>query len=277
MLVTRPRHSPRGRARFACGEEALVDRLPPDASEGARIRLEVTRCRMGEGRRMKLAQARPTSNPCRPAPTLAERLGGRVVHRFPAGLWEEVLEEAREGIIPFSGGSLTLTPTPAMTLVDVDGFLPPHALAMAAIAPLAATIARLDLGGVIGVDFPTLQARAERKAVDAQLHTALADFDHEQTAMNGFGFVQIVARLERPSLLHRATFDPAGFAARALLRQAEMLEGAGRAELMAHPAVLARIRPDWLEILQQRIGRPVVLRDDAGLAISAGHAQLVCE
>ncbi|MFC3097331.1 ribonuclease [Alteraurantiacibacter palmitatis] len=275
LLVAKPRTSPRGRARFASGEEALVDRLPPSASEGARLRLQVTRSRMGEGRRVKLAQARPTQAEPRPAPTLAERTGGRLVRRFPAGLWEDVLDDAREGLVTFAGGSLILTPTPAMTLVDVDGTLPPRALALAAIDPLAAAIARMGLGGVIGIDFPTLQARDDRKAVDVNLEAALADFDHERTAMNGFGFVQLVARLERPSLLHRAAFDPAGFAARALLRQAEMLDGGGRIELAAHPAVLARIGADWQAELARRSGRQVVLREAAGLAISGGHAQLI--
>lgn len=275
LLIAKPRTSPRGRARFASGEEALVDRLPPAASEGATIRLEVTRSRMGEGRRVKLAQARPTQDACRPAPTLAERLGGRVVRRFPAGLWEEVLEDAREALVAFPGGSLTLTPTPAMTLVDVDGTLGPRALALAAVDPLAGAIARMGLGGVIGIDFPTLQAKDDRKAVDVNLEAALADFDHERTAMNGFGFVQLVSRLERPSLLHRAAFDPAGFAARALLRQAEMLEGAGRVELSAHPAVLARVGAEWQAELARRSGRQVILREVPGLAIGAGHAQLV--
>lgn len=275
QLIAKPRTSPRGRARFASGEEALVDRLPPSASEGSTVRLEVTRARIGEGRRVKLAQARPSLEGPHPAPTLAERLGARVVRRFPAGAWEGLVEEAQDGVIAFSGGSLTITATPAMTLVDVDGVLPPRALALAAIDPLARAIASLGLGGVIGIDFPTLQGKDDRKAVDVVLAGALADFDHERTAMNGFGFVQLVARLERPSLLHRWQFDPAGAAARLLLRAAEADTGTGPLLLTAAPAVIAAIRADWLEELARRLGRPVRSLADPALAIGGGFAQSV--
>lgn len=275
QLIAKPRTSPRGRARFANGEEALVDRLPPTASEGSTVRLEVTRSRIGEGRRVKLAQARPSSEPPRPAPTLAEKYAARVVRRFNPGLWEDVLEDARDGVIAFAGGSLTITATPAMTLVDVDGTLPPRALALAAVDPLARAIARLGLGGVIGIDFPTLQGKDDRKAVDVVLAGALADFDHERTAMNGFGFVQLVARLERPSLLHRWQFDPAGAAARALLRAGEAVTDPGTIMLTAAPSVIAAIEADWRDELARRTGRTIRLEADPALAIGGGFAQAV--
>lgn len=275
QLIAKPKTSPRGRARFASGEIALVDRLPPTASEGSAVRLEVTRSRIGEGRRIKLAQARPTQEPPHPAPTLAEKYGARTVRRFAPGLWDNVLDDAREGVIDFPGGSLTITATPAMTLVDVDGILPPRALALAAVDPLARAIARLGLGGVIGIDFPTLQGKDDRKAVDVVLEGALADFDHERTAMNGFGFVQLVARLERPSLLHRWQFDPVGAAARDLLRAGEGVAEPGVIMLTAAPPVLAALRPDWQAELARRTGRTIRLRPDPALAIGGGFAQAV--
>jgi ribonuclease G len=271
VLVQRSKGSGRGRARFACGEEALADRLPHGAAEGAKIRLEVTRPAMGEALRRKLARARPTDAPPCPAPALA----GEVVHRFPAGLWEDVWAEAAEGVVAFRGGTLILSPTPAMVLVDVDGTLPPRDLALAAVPPLALAVARMDLGGSLGIDFPTLQAKDDRRAVDSLLGVCLDEWDHERTAMNGFGFVQMVARMERVSLLQRLHFDPLGAAARLLLRRAEEVAQPGALLLTAAPAVLARLLPDWLAELARRTGREVRLMPDPALAPRAAFAQAV--
>ncbi|GGD88115.1 hypothetical protein GCM10011515_04670 [Tsuneonella deserti] len=276
VLVERVAGAPRGRARFKCGEEAVVDRLPSSASEGATLRLKVTRAALRERGRGKPAQARPSATEPRPAPMLANSLpGATVVRRFPDGAWDEIWSEAWDGIVPFTGGTLTFAPTPAMTLVDIDGLLPPRALALAAIPPLAGAIRRFDLSGSIGIDFPTLAARDDRKAVDAVFSTALGEWDHERTAMNGFGFVQVVARQAGPSLLHRLRFEPAGAAARMLLRRAEALEGAGALELNANPSVIATLAEPWLVELERRTGREVRTSADPSLALAAGHAQIV--
>ncbi len=265
----------RGTARFANGEEALVDRLPAESREGAPIRLEVTRAAIAERGRLKRAQARTSEAVPRKAPSLAETVAGQVVRRFPTGAWEEVWAEAWAGEVVFASGSLQFSVTPAMTLVDIDGASAPAALAREAIAPLAHAVRRFDLGGAIGIDFPSLERKEDRRAVDAALDEALADWPHERTAMNGFGFVQLVARLERPSLLQRLALSRTAAAARLLLRRAEHIEEPGALLLTAHPAVTAKLSDDWLAELARRSGHEVRLASDPGLALDGGFAQAV--
>ena len=262
----------RGTAVTSEGRELLVDKLPQGASEGSTLDLAITRAAMTERGRFKLPAARPAA-----LVSSGEDIFGiaRRVHRFPAGAWEEVWHAASSGEVAFNGGSLLFAVTPAMTLVDIDGDLDLRSLALAAVGPLAAALRQFDLGGSIGVDFPTLQAKADRKAVDAALEDALADWPHERTAMNGFGLVQLVARLEGPSLLHRFATSRTGMAARMALRRAEMVEGAGVTLLTVHPALKAKLKSEWLAEVERRTGRPLRIETDPGLAIEAAAAQVV--
>jgi Ribonuclease G/E len=206
------------------------------------------------------------------------RAAGETVHvvrRFADDGWEELIAEALAGEVAFAGGTLQFSPTPAMLLVDIDGAASPRTLALAAVDPVAAAVWRFDFGGSIGLDFPSLPAKEDRRAVDEALSRALSGWPHERTAMNGFGFVQLVARLERISLLHRATFQRAEMCARWLLRRAEGLAGAGAIELAGNPSLEGRLKTEWLAELARRTGREVRWRADPGLALEAPHAQLV--
>lgn len=118
-----------------------------------------------------------------------------------------------------------------------------------------------------------MPGRAERQAIDA-LVDALLPQPFERTAVNGFGFLQIIRRRERPSLIEQVRFDPVATDAALLLRQAERATGTGTLRLTARPAVAEHIaaRPAWTHMLQTRTGRPVEITADAAIK-GTGHAQ----
>jgi hypothetical protein len=281
-VASKPAGARRGLVRFADGAEALIDRLPASVTEGETVRVKVTRAPLAERGRSKLAQAglAPDASPG-PAPSLREALeaSGESVRAvrsdgpdFAGAGWDELVEEALTGEIAFPGGALMVSPTSAMTLIDVDGDLPSHALALAAVPAVAAALARLDLTGSVGIDFPTLREKRERQAVDAVLGEALRDWRGERTAMNGFGFVQLVSRRERPSLVARYA-NRVEAAARILLRRAERVAEPGRLLLTAAPPVRRAVRAEWEAELARRTGRTIVWREDPSLAPTAAFAQ----
>jgi hypothetical protein len=270
----------RGIATVDDGREVLIEPLPPALTEGQALRIEIVREPISETGRAKLAKGKASDLPARPGPTLAERIGAFTPNRVPgrdrfeqAG-WSELLEEAASGEIAFPGGALRMSLTPAMTLFDVDGALPPAALAEAGAQAAGRAIRRLGISGSIGIDLPTLAARDQRLAVAAALDQVLPQ-PFERTAMNGFGFLQIIRRRERASIPELIRADPVGAAARALLRRAERSAGAGDHVLHAAPAVAARLleAPDWLDLLARRLGARVEVREEIGLGLSAGHVQ----
>ncbi|MDT9599729.1 ribonuclease [Sphingosinicella rhizophila] len=270
---------PRRRGILAIeGGEALIEPLAADLTEGQALTVEILREALAEEGRSKLARARASSAPVRPGPTLRDRIGGATrsdpvgPDRFEEAGWSELLEEASSGEIAFIGGALRMSLTPAMTLFDVDGDLPPAVLAMAGAEAAARAIRRFGVTGSIGIDLPTMPAKADRQAA-AEAVDAILPQPFERTAVNGFGFLQIVRKRERPSLPELLQADRVGAAARALLRRAERTPGSGPRILHAAPAVAARIErhPQWLDALARRLGAPASLQAEPGLAISAGH------
>lgn len=265
-------------ARDENGAEYLLPHGAPGATEGAPVTIQITREKVPGSEPWKRPLARVAQqSPC-PAPPLEEQLGGRVL-RFPdardelgAAGWAELIDEARSGIVRFSDGELRIEATAAMTVIDVDGYLGPEELAVRGAAEAAKAIRRLDIGGSIGIDLPTSGSRTARQAAAAAIDEHLPQ-PFERTAVNGFGFVQIIRPRTRASVIELAQ-DGASFEARALLRRAAFeLPGAKR--LVAHPTVIALLeaRPDWLQALERQVGGAVGLRADPALPISGGYAE----
>ncbi len=250
----------------AGGETFLLPHGVSGVSEGRSLFVEVTREALGGAEPWKRGLARITSQAPRPAPPLAEGHEGRIEG------WDALLEQARSGIVPFDGGELRIEPTAAMTMIDVDGWLEPAQLAQVAAWAAARAIRRLDLGGSVGIDLPTPGSREARHEVDRILGEFLPK-PSERTAMNGFGFAQVVRPRPRASLIELAR-DRAPFEARAVLRRASA-ESPGRKRIVAHPAVIAVLEkhPPWLDALARQLGGNIGLRADASLTMSGAYAE----
>ncbi len=264
----------------ADGVEGLLTPLPRYLTEGISLRVSIVREALAEAGRRKLAKAVATTDAVRRGPDLPARLRARGfdLREVPHGRdlfeehgWSETVEAALSGQVAFPGGSLTISPTPAMTVIDVDGDLPPAELALAAADAVGAAVRRFDIGGSIGVDFPTVADKAVRTAIGARLDAALPQ-PFERTAVNGFGFAQIVRPRLRASFIETVEGDRIATAALRLLRRAERETGGG--VIVAAPPVIDWLgaRPGLVDELARRRGGAVGLRADAGIAISAGYA-----
>ena len=271
VLAARLVRTGRNAVARAGQQEYLLSKGAPGITEGATLNIEVTRELLGGSEPWKRPLARATEA----APAVAPALAGRSI-AFPApgdaleaAGWSDLLDEARSGIITFPGGELRVALTPAMTLIDVDGHLPPEQLALAGATASARTIRRHGISGSIGIDLPTISGKEARQAVAAEVDAALPQ-PFERTAVNGFGFLQIVRPRRHASLFELAADGPA-FEARALLRRAARETGA--ITLVGHPAVVAALRPEWLAELGAQVGGAVALRPDPSLAMSAAYAQ----
>lgn len=267
------------------GEQCLLQPLPKGLTEGAAVRVEIVREALDEkGGQSKRAKARPAAKDSALAagPSLLERIKQddlpiRAVQAHEPDMlaafgWNDAMEQAETGRIDFDGGNLLVSLTPAMTVIDVDGPLAPFELAKRAAEQIALALVRFDMGGSIGIDFPTLPEKAQRTEV-CSIFDANMTGNCERTAINGFGFLQVVARKTGPSVLEVMQTDRVLSATFALLRQAERGQGSGAMQLNVHPAVAAKLhhRQAWLDALAKRTGRSVSVEASGSIPITGGQ------
>jgi ribonuclease G len=274
VIAARLGQAARPTVAVADGVEYLLPKGAPGITEGAPVIIAITRAAIPGAEPWKRPLAKVTDEPARKAPPLSGReliLPSPQDELAEAG-WDDLIDQARHGIVAFAGGELRVSPTPAMTLIDVDGYLPPEELAVRGAAEAARAIQRLDIGGSIGIDLPTAGGKVARQAAAEAIDEHLPQ-PFERTAVNGFGFVQIVRPRVRASLIELAQ-DRASFEARALLRRAAV-EGHGAKRIVAHPSVVAMLegQADWLDALARQVGGAVSLRADPARPMSGGYAE----
>lgn len=275
-------------AKLETGEDAIISALPKALTEGQDVRVSIVRSAISEegselGRyKYPLGKAVGDDVPLAPSPGLKEQIAeGDIEIRTcaPHGPdllaeagWDDVMHEALSGHVAFPGGSLVMAATPAMTVIDVDGESAPRPLALDAAKAAAEAIYRLDIGGSSGIDFPALPGKADRGDVAIAFDEAMQG-PFERTAVNGFGFMQVVRKYMRPSLLQTLQADTDLTALLSLLRRAERAPGSGDIVLQLTPAMAALLesRPDWQERLRKNTGRTISVSADAGCTEAASY------
>lgn len=188
--------------------------------------------------------------------------------------FDTLIEHAVAGEFAIDGGRISVERTRAMTVIDVDGDSAPRTLNLSAARAIPQVLRLLDIKGPVGIDFVTLNSRAERLELDAALAEAAFPLGpNERTAINGFGFCQLVrARLgpSVPEILCETT--PARLSvesrALALLRAARRAQGQGTRQLVGTTPVIDLLRtwPEDLATLQSRFGVPFELVSDPAVS-----------
>lgn len=268
-LIERPTANRGARIELTDGSEALLDAIPKGLSEGRGLLVEIVREAIPEAGRPKPPRARlaPEGAGPAPGPDLLARITATGIpvrtcqpHQadaLEAAGWSELLAEAASGEIAFPGGQLRMSVTPAMTLFDIDGAPPLEPLAIGGGIAAARAIRRFGIGGSIGVDFPTLPDKPARNRVVEAFDGALPQ-PYERTAINGFGFLQVVRRRPRASVPELLALDPLAAELRAVMRRIERSGPTDPTQHRLPPALIAALdrRPDWLAALHRRTGRP---------------------
>ena len=263
--------------------EAILEPLPDRISLKSEVFVEIIREPVFDGRHHKRAKARPAHPDAvaGSAPSLIERITStrdpvRTLDPHGPDLleeagWSEIIEQAETGQVDFPGGSLSIIPTQAVTLIDVDGWLEPDALALAAATAAGRAIRLFGIGGSTVIDFPTMSNKDARKKVADAVMAGVGE-GAEATAVNGYGLMQIVRPRPRRSLIELLRDDPCARAAFKLIRQAERSGLIGAVTITAAPVVIKALEearaPDQLA---PRLGGTVTLVADPKCALWAGH------
>lgn len=135
---------------------------------------------------------------------------------------QEVLDEALTGRLPLpSGGSICIEPTRTLTAIDVntgqagkgrDAARTRLKANLEATEKIAWALRFLDIGGLVVIDFISMFAKADQKAVLETLDKALAGDPAavQRSGFSRFGIVELARQKRGPSLLQRPATEAGG-------------------------------------------------------------------
>jgi ribonuclease G len=196
--------------------------------------------------------------------------------------FDDIIDTAISGQFALDGqGSLSIERTRAMTMIDVDGMGDGEALNIAAARAVPGLLRLLDIGGATAIDFVSMENRAARQNVADAFDAAAANLgQHERTAVNGFGLMQIIRPRTGPSVPEILCETSPGrlsleSRAIALLREAGRSQGIGPRHLVAPPAIIDLIRtwPEETGALRFSLGTEIILVPDSAIT-GYGHVHV---
>lgn len=242
----------------------------PDLPLGARLDVEIVRPPIPEPGRWKGALVRPVREEVNRSSMSDDIVVVGDRQAIDEAGFDELSEAAVSGEFAIEGGLLSIERTRAMTMIDIDGGGDALALNLTAAREIPRLLRLLDIGGQTGIDFLALPDRKARLAVDTALGEACANLGpHERTAINGFGFAQIVRPRPGPSIpeiLCGITPGRLSIESRAivLLRDASRSVGHGKRQLVAPPAIIELLRnwPEEIAALRSSLGVEIELVPD---------------
>lgn len=255
------------------GQEAVLKKWPIGKCEGQSLYVHIIRQHMWERTRIKPAIAEISEHDAtQNAPTLWDEInasGIQVTKCLPHqgdlfDGWYDVYEQAQQGVYDFSGGRLIIDLNAAMTMIDIDGDDDAFILSQNAAKACAHVIDLFDIQGAVGIDFPAMEKKDHRHKVTECFDAAMLQ-PCERTAINGFGFMQIIMKSRKPSIIAILNHHKIANIALDALRRAEFACRdivSGAMGITAHPSVIAMLgQYDWMDQLTQRTGRRWTLID----------------
>ena len=204
---------------------------------------------------------------------------------------EEAIEEALAAQINLpSGGWISITPTPALTVVDVNmgGALKGMSAAeaklvvnMEATRALAYHLRFQDIGGIIVVDYINMSGKGSTRELMAMIETSFRDdiVPVQHTGISAFGLVEFTRKrsglsLRDRMLAHRAPSERVAAVAIEALRCAERVgktpdAGSLIIETSKPVETWLKAHGDLLSVLERQTKRNVIFETNASTRASA--------
>lgn len=208
------------------------------------------------------------------AKTVAPDLDDRIERTDPQRSLDldDEIDRALSPEVPFKGGRLTIEPTRAMTVIDIDGQGQPVQVNLAAAEEIARQLRLRRIGGPVAIDFITMGKAPDRKRVETAFRKALKR-DPEQTdfgTIDRFGIATMVRRHGGLSLADELSdrqaatpgLKPEAMLARMLRRAALELAGIGPLPITIELSdqLEAAAPADLTERLAAALNRPLQIR-----------------